>query len=158
MGFLDSLESMASSAMEGSDNPSAKVAGGLMQALQEHPGGLQGVMDTMAQNGVDPQAVAAGGTASPEQIGQGLQGSPLIGMVAEKAGVSPEVAQQLMSTVLPMVMSHFTEGGTTAPPASAGRRDGFGDYWEVFVEVSRLREKDNYGDSGFARMTSMCVH
>jgi uncharacterized protein YidB (DUF937 family) len=121
MGFLDSLESMASTAMEQSGNPTAKVAGGLMSALEEHPGGLQGVMDTMAQNGVDPQAVAAGGAATPEQIGQGLQGSPLIAMVAEKAGVSPEVAQQLMSTVLPMVMSHFTQGGTEAPPSS-----GFG--------------------------------
>jgi uncharacterized protein YidB (DUF937 family) len=118
MGFLDGLESLAANAMEQSDNPTAKVAGGLMQSLEEHPGGLQGVMDTMAQNGVDPQAVAAGGTATPEQIGQGLQGSPLIGMVAEKAGVSPEVAQQLMSTVLPMVMSHFTQGGTAAPPES----------------------------------------
>jgi uncharacterized protein YidB (DUF937 family) len=116
MGFLDSLESMASTAMEQSDNPASKVAGGLMSALEEHPGGLQGVMDTMAQNGVDPQAMAAGGTATPEQIGQGLQGSPLVAMVAEKAGVSPEVAQQLMSTVLPMVMSHFTQGGTAAPP------------------------------------------
>ncbi len=118
MGFLDSLESMASSAMEQSDNPTAKVAGGLMSALEEHPGGLQGVMNTMAQNGVDPQALAAGGTATPEQIGQGLQGSPLIGMVAEKTGMSPEIVQQVMSTVLPMVMSHFTQGGTSAPPES----------------------------------------
>ena len=118
MGFLDGLESMASSAMAQSDNPTAKVAGGLMSALEEHPGGLQGVMDTMTQNGVDPQAIAADGSASAEQIGQGLQGSPLVEMVAAKAGVSPEVAQQLMSTVLPMVMSHFTQGGTSAPPDS----------------------------------------
>ena len=118
MGFLDGLESMASSAMTQSDNPTAKVAGGLMAALEEHPGGLQGVMNTMTQNGVDPQAIAADGSASAEQIGQGLQGSPLVAMVAAKAGVSPEVAQQLMSTVLPMVMSHFTQGGTSAPPES----------------------------------------
>lgn len=118
MGFLDGLESMASSAMAQSDNPTAKVAGGLMSALEQHPGGLQGVMDAMKQNGVDPQAIAAGGSASSEQIEQGLQGSPLVAMVAEKAGVSPEVAQQLMSTVLPMVMSHFTQGGTSAPPDS----------------------------------------
>ncbi len=104
--------------MEQSGNPTAKVAGGLMAALEEHPGGLQGVMNHMAQNGVDPQAVAAGGETTPEQIGQGLQGSPLIAMVAEKAGVSPEVAQQLLATVLPLVMSHFTQGGTEAPPSS----------------------------------------
>lgn len=118
MGILDSLESMASTALEQSGNPTAKVAGGLMAALEQHPGQQQGVMDTLTQNGVDPQAVAAGGETAPEQIGQGLQGSPLIAMVAEKAGMSPEVAQQLMATVLPMVMSHCTQGGTEAPPAS----------------------------------------
>ena len=118
MGFLDGLESMASSAMAQSDSPTAKVAGGLMSALEEHPGGLQGVMETMQQNGVDPQAIASGGSASADQIQQGLQGSPLVAMVAEKAGVSPEVAQELMPTVLPMVMSHFTQGGTEAPPSS----------------------------------------
>ena len=118
MGFLDSLESMASTAMEQSGNPSAKVAGGLMQALEEHPGGLQGVMNTMQQNGVDPQAVAAGQVPEGDQLVQSLEGSGLIESVAEKAGVSPQVAQELMSTVLPMVMAHFTQGGTQAPPAS----------------------------------------
>jgi uncharacterized protein YidB (DUF937 family) len=118
MGLLDSLEGMASQAMEQSGNPAAKVAGGLMQALEQHPGGLQGVMDHMQQNGVDPQAIASGQTTTPEQVGQGLAGSGLIETVAEKAGVSPQVAQEVMATVLPTVMSHFTQGGTTAPPAS----------------------------------------
>jgi uncharacterized protein YidB (DUF937 family) len=118
MGFLDGLESMASQAMEQGGNPTAKVAGGLMQALEEHPGGLQGVMDHMQQNGVDPQAIASGQTPSSDQVAQGLAGSGLIESVASKAGVSPQVAQELMSTVLPVVMSHFTQGGTAAPPAS----------------------------------------
>jgi uncharacterized protein YidB (DUF937 family) len=118
MGFLDSLESMASTAMEQSGNPQAKVAGGLMQALEEHPGGLQGVMDHMAQNGVDPQQVAANQSATPEQVGQGLAGSGLVESVAQKAGLSPQMTQMLLATVLPMVMAHFTQGGTSAPPQS----------------------------------------
>jgi len=118
MGLLDSLEGMASQAMTQTDNPTAKVAGGLMQALEQHPGGLQGVMDHMQQNGVDPQALAAGQSTTPEQVGQGLEGSGLIESVAEKAGVSPQVAQELMATVLPTVMFHFTQGGTAAPPES----------------------------------------
>ncbi|HEY4380557.1 MAG TPA: YidB family protein [Acidobacteriaceae bacterium] len=128
MGLLDNLENMASQAMEQSGNPSAKVAGGLMQALEQHPGGLQGVMDHMSGNGVDPQALASGQTSTTEQIGQGLKGSGLIESVAEKAGVSPETAQQMMATVLPLVMSHFTQGGTAAPPAS-----GFGGMAESIV-------------------------
>jgi uncharacterized protein YidB (DUF937 family) len=118
MGLLDSLEGMASQAMEQSSNPAAKVAGGLMQALEQHPGGLQGVMDHMQQNGVDPQAIASGQATTPEQVGQGLAGSGLVESVAEKAGVSPQVAQEMMATVLPTVMSHFTQGGTAAPPES----------------------------------------
>jgi uncharacterized protein YidB (DUF937 family) len=116
MGLLDGLESMASQAMEQSGNPAAKVAGGLMQALEEHPGGLQGVMDHMQQNGVDPQAIALGHAVSPDQVAQALAGSGLIESVARKADVSPQVAQELMSTVLPTVMAHFTQGGTAAPP------------------------------------------
>ena len=121
MGLLDSVESMASSAMGQGGNPNAKVAGGLMQALEEHPGGLQGVMNHMQQNGVDPQAVAANGSAEPGQIQQGLAGSGIIDKVAARAGVSPQVAEMALATVLPMVMAHFTQGGTTAPPQS-----GFG--------------------------------
>ena len=94
MGFLDSLESLAAQQMENSGNPTAKVAGGLMAALEEHPGGLQGVMNHMQQNGVDTQAMATGETTTttPEQVQQGLQGSGLLESVAEKAGVSPQVA------------------------------------------------------------------
>ncbi len=121
MGFLDGLENMASQAMEQGGNPTAKVAGGLMQALEEHPGGLQGVMNQMQQNGVDPNQVAAQGSAQPGTVSQGLQGSGLIEMVAQKAGVSPQVAEEALAVILPVVMSHFTQGGTSAPPSS-----GFG--------------------------------
>jgi uncharacterized protein YidB (DUF937 family) len=116
MGFLDGLEQMASSAMEQSGNPQAKVAGGLMQALEEHPGGLQGVMDHLNDNGVDASAVAASGAPSPEAA-SALQGSGLLDAVAQKAGVSPQVAQEALAVVLPIVMSHFTQGGTGAPPS-----------------------------------------
>lgn len=118
MGLLDGLESMASQAMEQNGGPTSKVAGGLMQALEEHPGGLQGVMNHLQQNGVDPQAMASGQPTSPDQIGQGLQGSGLIESVAAKAGVSPQVAQEIMAVVLPAVIAHFTNNGTSAPPQS----------------------------------------
>jgi uncharacterized protein YidB (DUF937 family) len=121
MGLLDSLEGFAAQQMAQSSNPEAKIAGGLMSALQEHPGGLQGVVDAFHENGMSAQV--AGEPADPNQVGQVLGGSGLIENVAARAGVSPEVAQALMATVLPMVMSHFTQGGTAAPPAQEA--DGF---------------------------------
>ena len=111
--------------MAGQQNDNSKVAGGLMQALDEHPGGLAGVMDSFRQNGMEQhvQNWSSGEqpSATPEQVQQGLGGTGLIERVAAKAGVSPQVAQMAMASVLPMVMAHFTQGGQTAPPQS-----GFG--------------------------------
>jgi uncharacterized protein YidB (DUF937 family) len=123
MGLLDTIEGMAGQAQGGNTN--ARVAGGLMQALDEHPGGLAGVLSSFKQNGmgehVQNWANGTQQTATPDQVQQGLNGTGLIDTVAQKAGVSPEMAKMAMAVVLPMVISHFTQGGQTAPPQS-----GFG--------------------------------
>lgn len=122
MGLLDLVEGVEGSLSGGAN---AKVAGGLMQALDEHPGGLSGVMDSFRNNGMQEHvqnwASGAQSQATPEQIQTGLGGTGLIDSVAAKAGVSPQIAQTAMATLLPMVMAHFTAGGQQAPPQS-----GFG--------------------------------
>ena len=123
MGILDSIESMAGQSGQGGNN--AQVAGGLMQALDEHPGGLQGVIQSFQQNGmaqhVQNWSSGQQQTATPEQIQQGVGNTGLIDSVAQKAGISPEMAKIGMAVVLPMVLAHFTQGGQQAPPQS-----GFG--------------------------------
>ncbi len=132
MGLLDSIEGMAKQGMGGqpdgaSTDPAthAQVAGGVMQALDEHPGGLSGILDHFKNNGMQQQvqnwSTGAQTTASPEEVHQGLAGSGFIESVASKAGVPPQVAEAAMATVLPMVMAHFTQNGQAAPPQS-----GFG--------------------------------
>ena len=120
MGILDTIEGMA-----GQQGNNARVAGGLMQALDEHPGGLASVIDSFRQNGMEQHvqnwSTGQQTTATPEQVQQGLGETGLIERVAGKASVSPQVAQMAMGTILPMVMAHFTQGGQTAPPQS-----GFG--------------------------------
>ena len=120
MGILDSVESMVAGRMGGGEgtNPNAQVAGGLMGALEEHPGGLGGLMQHMQNNGVDTQAAATGQPTSPDQMGQGLQGSGIIEKVAQRTGMSPEMVKVGLATVLPMVMAHMTQGGTQAAPNS----------------------------------------
>jgi uncharacterized protein YidB (DUF937 family) len=122
MGLLDSLESMASNAMTNSGNSdTTKVAGGLMAALEQHPGGLGAIMDNFRNNGLGAHvdAMQNGQTppVTPDQVQTGLQGTDLLNIVAAKAGVSPEVAQAAMATVLPIVMSHFAQNGS-APSSS----------------------------------------
>jgi uncharacterized protein YidB (DUF937 family) len=122
MGILDSIESMAG---QQGQSTNAKVAGGLMQALDEHPGGLAGVISSFQNNGmadhVQQWSTGQQQTATPDQVQQGLNGTGLIDRVAAKAGVSPEVAKVAMATVLPVIFAHFSQGGQQAVPQS-----GFG--------------------------------
>jgi len=121
MGILDTIEGLAG--QQGNTNP--QVAHGMMQALDEHPGGLAGVLENFRSNGMDQhvQNWSSGqqAEASPEQIQQGLGSTGLIDNVAQKAGVSPQVAKMAMAAMLPMVISHFTQGGQQVAPQS-----GFG--------------------------------
>jgi len=116
MGLLDNLESMAAGSMTQSANPTAKVAGGLMEALDQHPGGLGAILQNFRNNGlgghVDAMQNGQTPAVTPEQVQTGLQGTSLLDTVAQKAGVSPEVAKVAMATVLPMVMAHFAQNGS----------------------------------------------
>jgi uncharacterized protein YidB (DUF937 family) len=122
MGILDTIENLAGQGQAGNANVNTGVAGGIMQALEEHPGGLSGVMDSFRNNGmaqhVQNWSTGQQTTATPDQIQQGLGGTGFIENVAAKAGVSPDVAKVAMATVLPMVIAHFTNGGQQAPPQS----------------------------------------
>ncbi len=124
MGILDTIQSMAGQAGKDSQGGQAKVAGGFIQALTQHPGGIQGVLDSFRQNGMAEHVGAWGNgestTATPGQVQQGLAGTGLIEKTAEHAGVSPQVVQMALATVLPMVIQHFAPGGQAAPQSSIG--------------------------------------
>ena len=124
MGILDSIQSLAGQVGQDSQGDQAKVAGGFIQALTQHPGGIQGVLDSFRQNGMAEHLESWGNgataNATPDQVQQGLAGTGLIEKTAEHAGVSPQVVQTALATVLPMVIQHFAPGGQAAPQSSIG--------------------------------------
>lgn len=115
MGILDSIASMVGGA--GGDN--TKVAGGLMEAVQQHPGGIGGILQSFQQNGQGGavQQWANGNTqsASPDQVEQGLGGTGLIDSVAQRTGLSPTMVKGAMAVMLPMVIHHFVSSGHVTP-------------------------------------------
>ncbi len=115
MGLLDTIGALAGDASQG-DN--AKVMGGLITALESHPDGIQGILKSFTENGLGDHATAlANGETSemsPEQVQQGLGGTGLIEKAAEHAGVSPQVVQMALTTVLPLIMAHFASNGAAA--------------------------------------------
>jgi uncharacterized protein YidB (DUF937 family) len=124
MGILDTIQSLAGQVGQDSQTDQAKVAGGFIQALTQHPEGIQGVLNSFRQNGmaehVDAWGNGQAATASPDQVQQGLAGTGLIEKTAEHAGVSPQVVQMALATVLPMVIQHFAPGGQASPQSSLG--------------------------------------
>jgi len=113
---------MAANSMTNSGDSTTKVAGGLMEALNQHPGGLGAVLQNFRNNGlgshIDAMQNGQTPTVTQDQVQTGLQGTGLLDTIASKAGVSPEVAKAAMASVLPMVMAHFAQNGS-APDSSA---------------------------------------
>src|SRR5882757_6676623 len=124
MGILDTIQSLAGQAGDAAQTDQAKVAGGFIQALTQHPEGIQGVLDSLCNNGMEQHVGAWGtgeaATATPEQVQQGLGGTGLIEKTAEHAGVSPQIVQMALATILPMVIQHFAPNGQAAPQSSMG--------------------------------------
>ena len=119
MGLLDSLESMAG------QNQSAQVAGGLIQEIQQHPGGLGSILDHFRTHGmdqhVDQWASGESQAATPEQVQTGLGSTGIIDRVAARVGISPETTTVAISTILPLVIRHFTnQQGQPLPQSNYG--------------------------------------
>jgi uncharacterized protein YidB (DUF937 family) len=124
---------MAGDASKG-DN--AKVMGGFIQALESHPDGITGMLKSFAANGLGDHATALANGDSPsvttDEVKQGLGGTGLIEKAAQHAGVSPQVVEGALATVLPLVMAHFAKGdGPTAASTGAG---GLGDMAQNLIK------------------------
>jgi uncharacterized protein YidB (DUF937 family) len=120
MGIFDSIASMAEQAMASQGGTQAQVATGLMQMIQQHPEGVQGILNGLQSSGLGAHAEqwanGAVTSATPEQVQAGLGGNGMLESIAEKAGVSPQIAQEALTTVLPMVLAHLHPNGQPAQP------------------------------------------
>lgn len=126
MGILDTITSMVG----GGGGQNAQVAGGMMQELQNQPGGLGGLLSQFQQNGVGGAASqwAQGQTspAQPGQIEQGLGGG-FINSIAERTGLSPTVVTTGLGIAVPLLIHHLVSNGhvtadgqQTGVPANPG--------------------------------------
>ena len=124
MGLMDMIQSLAGQTGAAAGTDQAKVAGGFIEALTQHPEGIQGVLDAFKNNGmaehVNSWGAGQAATATPEQVQQGLGSTGLIEATAAKAGVSPAIVTTALATVLPMIIQHFAPNGQAAPQSTLG--------------------------------------
>lgn len=112
MGLLDNLETMAMGKVAGSNPEVAAV----LQMIQNHPGGVNGLVQAFHSNGLGGLVNSWIGTGenqpvTADQIQQVL-GSGQVQALAQKLGVSPEQASSTLSHLLPTVMDKLTPNGT----------------------------------------------
>jgi uncharacterized protein YidB (DUF937 family) len=123
MGLFDIAESMLSSALSGGTLGTSQpgglntqdVLGSVMGALNNHPGGVGGVVQSLSQGGLGDVVnswIGSGQNSSitPGQI-QGALGSGPINEIASKLGISPDMAGTVLSQVLPHIVDHLTPNG-----------------------------------------------
>ena len=120
MSLLDALTSIAG----GASQEHAGVADALSQVMQQHPGGMDGILNQLKQNGLANEVeswVNPGQNASitPAQVQQGF-GQQAVESIAEKAGISPAVATGIISVVLPLVVSHMAGNNAAGQPQQGG--------------------------------------
>ena len=114
MGLLDNLENQAlGSVLGGSSNP---LAAGLLQMIQNQPGGLQGMVQSFHDKGMGAVVSSwvsseANSPVTADQIHQVL-GSDQVQALAAKAGISPDVAGHAIAQLLPGLVDKLTPNGS----------------------------------------------
>jgi uncharacterized protein YidB (DUF937 family) len=113
MGLLDSLENEAlGKVLGGNSNP---LATGLLQMIQNQPGGLQGLVQNFHNNGLGSvvSSWVGQGANSPvtaEQI-HAVLGSDQVRALAARAGISPDEAGNAIAQILPGIVDKLTPNG-----------------------------------------------
>jgi uncharacterized protein YidB (DUF937 family) len=113
MGIFDDLESKAvNSMLGGSSNP---LATGLLQMINNQPGGLSGLLQSFHDKGLGSLASSWVGTGqnlpiTADQI-QHVLGSDQVKQMAAKAGISPDAAGAALSQLLPTLVDKLTANG-----------------------------------------------
>jgi uncharacterized protein YidB (DUF937 family) len=111
MGILDNLESMAAGKVAGSNPAAAEI----LQMIQNHPGGLSGLVQSFQTNGLGGLVNSWTGTGENQAVSsaqiQQVLGSDKIQAIAQKLGISPEVASSTLSQLLPTMVDKLTPNG-----------------------------------------------
>jgi uncharacterized protein YidB (DUF937 family) len=120
MGLLDDMENKAvASLLGGSSNP---LAASVLQMINNHPGGLPGLLQSFHDKGLGDIVSSWVGTGqnlpiSAEQI-QHVLGGDQIKALAAKAGISTDSAGSSLAQFLPMLIDKLTPNGQVPQQAN----------------------------------------
>jgi len=127
MGLLDALAGQVLGSLSGSSSGTAQQAG-LLEAIggliNQHPGGLAGLISTFERSGLGGVAASWVGTGanlpiSADQL-QSVLGNVQLESIARSLGFSPQEASGHMAELLPQVIDKLTPQGTLPAEGTLG--------------------------------------
>lgn len=116
MSLLGDLAGQAlGGGLSGSGGGQGGLMGAALQLLNNRPGGISGLAQSFAQNGLGDImkswiGTGANAPVSAEQI-QNVLGSDTVNDFAKKAGVSPDAASGHLADLLPLLIDKLTPNG-----------------------------------------------
>ena len=115
MGLLDDVLKAATGTAPATDGSQSSLASAALSVLSNQNGGLSGLVQQFASNGLGHVVSSWIGTGqnlpiSPEQL-QGVLGSEQVQAIAAKAGLSPDAANTGLAQVLPQLIDNLTPNG-----------------------------------------------
>lgn len=112
MGLLDNLEGMAMGKMAGGHPEAAAV----LEMIQNHPGGISGLVQSFHSNGLGGLVNSWIGTGENQAVSaaqiQQVLGSGQVQALAQKLGISPEQASSTLSQLLPSIIDKLSPNGS----------------------------------------------
>ena len=112
MGLLDNLENMAMGKLAGSNPEAAAV----LQMIQNHPGGISGLVQAFHTNGLGGVVNSWISTGQNQPISgaqiQQVLGSGQVQALAQKLGIDSSQASSVLSQLLPTVIDKLSPNGT----------------------------------------------
>ena len=121
MGFLDTITGLAGQAMssaQSSKNGGNPLLTGVLGMLQNHEGGLGGLVEKFKEKGLGDIAASWIGTGenlpiTAEQL-KGVLGNETLGQMASQLGVSGDQLSAQLSGLLPQIIDKLTPNGHVA--------------------------------------------
>jgi uncharacterized protein YidB (DUF937 family) len=113
MSFMEDMEQRALSGVLG--NSSNPLAHSILELINNHPGGLPGLVQSFHQNGLGGLVNSWISTGQNQPISgdqvQNVLGNEQVQELATKLGVSPEIAKSKLAEFLPMIVDKLTPNG-----------------------------------------------
>ena len=115
MGLMDMVGGLLGGQGGQGNDPKAMLLQAAIGMIQNHPGGLQGLMGQFQQAGLAQHVESwigsgANQAITADHVQQALSGDQLQA-VAQQAGMDPSQASQGLASLLPEIVNHLTPNG-----------------------------------------------